>query len=568
MKYTGSKKETVRILTELLVEKGVKKVVISPGSRNAPLIISLMRRPGLEHFVILDERSAAFFALGLSQQTGEPVALACTSGTALLNYGPAVAEAWYQRLPLVILSADRPLEWVDQDDSQTIRQNGVFSQLVKYSCQLPAEIRDEDERWYTNRLVNDALNCALAGRPGPVHINLPLREPLYERQVYTGGAERSVRYIDAEVLPSGRLTASFTSCLASCHKVMILAGFLRPDKRVEEALYRLAGRENVVVLTESLTNAGRGGCISTIDRVLSVLKEEEKAEYAPDLLISFGGPLISRYIKTYLRTYHPRFHWSIDSSEHPADTFRAVTTVVRLHPGDFLPELSENWPSVRSDYSRLWKAKQELAAERHTAYLENVSWSDLKAFSLILPVLPAGCRLQLSNSTPVRYAQLFEYPQVGRVDGNRGTSGIDGSLSTAVGASWATDTLTVLITGDMSFLYDSNALWNRYITPRFKMIVIKNGGGGIFRFIPGPSDLEELEECFETARDVDVEGFARLHRFSYYRAGEAGELMRVLPVFLQEDKVSAILEVCTPRYGNDRVLKAYFNYLARPVVKE
>lgn len=561
MGLVTSDKEGIRILTEVLVRQGVRRVVLSPGSRNAPLLMAFAREKRICHYVVLDERSAAFFALGMAQQSGEPVALACTSGTALLNYAPAVAEAYYQRLPLIIISADRPVEWVDQDDSQTIRQNGILNQVVKASYQLPAEIHDEDERWYANRIVNDALNCALKGRRGPVHINVPLREPLYGQRAYSGGDIRTVSFVDSAPTLSPEVMVDLLARFSACRKVMVLAGCHLPDEKLREALRGLAALNQVVVLSETPANVGGENGIGMIDRVLATIEEAEKADFAPDLLITFGGPLISRHVKAFLRQYRPVEHWSIDRSEHPADTFKVMTTQINLEAEAFFPLLGQQVQTIDSDYAARWQQKKELSGVRHRQFEQTVPWSDWKAFSVILPALPQGIALQLANSTPVRYAQLFEYPQVGRVDANRGTSGIDGSASTAVGASVLNPGLTVLITGDMSFLYDSNALWNKYITPSLKIIVMKNGGGGIFRFIPGPSELGELEECFETEQEVNVKGFAAIHRFGYFYAGSEKELRNVLSDFFMISDRASILEVETPRYENAEILREYFRKL-------
>lgn len=561
MEKLTSDKEGIRILIEILVCKGVTRIVLSPGSRNAPLLMAFARERQITCHVVLDERSAAFFALGMAQQTGLPIALACTSGTALLNYAPAVAEAYYQRIPLIVISADRPLEWIDQDDSQTIRQYEVFKNIVKSSYQLPAEIYSVEERWYINRLVNDALNCALKGRKGPVHINIPLREPLYGQQLCSSEETRVVEFVDAAPALAQDTMKVLAERLNCCKKVMILVGFHAPEEHLTRALHELAGLNQVVVLAETLANLGSERHISTIDRVLATLQEDEKKEFAPELLITYGGPLISRHIKAFLRQYSPKWHWSIDRTEHPADTMKVLTTQINLEAEVFFPLLQAEVYSSDSDYAMAWQRKKELAERRHKAFASTVPWSDWKAFSQILPALPSGSALQLGNSTPVRYAQLFVYPQVGRVDGNRGTSGIDGSTSTAVGAACVNPGITTLITGDMSFLYDSNALWNKYLPARLKIIVMKNGGGGIFRFIPGPSTLGELEEYFETGKNVDVEGLARLHRFQYYYAGNAEDLQRKLTEFFLWSGTPAILEVETPRLENAEILKEYFKQL-------
>ncbi len=559
--YT-SDKDGVRILVEILVRKGVKRIILSPGSRNAPLLIAFAREKRMQHYVVLDERSAAFMALGMAQHSGEPVALACTSGTAPLNYGPAIAEAYYQRLPLIVVTADRPVEWIDQEDCQTIRQNGLFANIVKASWQLPAELRDEDERWYANRLVNDAVNCAMRGRRGPVHINIPLREPLYGLRSYPEEHPRVVELVEAAPFLSSEVSDRLVSRLNSCRKIMILAGFQLPDRQLRDCLYRLAVLDQVVVLTETPSNLGSERHIGMIDRVLATIQEEEKPDFAPDLLITFGGALISRQVKAFLRQYRPREHWYVEQNEHPADTFKVLTTQINLKAVDFFNSVIERVVPVFSDYAVRWRQKKKLAAVCHNEFSRRTVWCDWKAFSLIWPTIPEGAALQLANSTPVRYAQLFECPQVLRVDSNRGTSGIDGSTSTAVGAAVLYTGLTVLVTGDMSFLYDSNALWNKYIHPRLKIIVMKNGGGGIFRFIPGPSELPELEECFEMSCDADVKGFAWLHHFRYFQAVSEEELQAVLPSFWAESQAPAILAVETPGLINAGVLKEYFRQLA------
>ncbi len=561
MQEKTSDKEGIRILTEILVKKGIKRVVLSPGSRNAPLLMAFAREKRLEHFVVLDERSAAFFALGMAQQSGQPVALACTSGTATLNYGPAIAEAYYQRLPLIVVTADRPVEWIDQEDCQTIRQNGLFANIVKASYQLPGELRDEEERWYVNRMVNDAVNCALRGRQGPVHINVPLREPLYGERTYPKDPIRSVGLLGAVQTLAPEIADELAAQLNSCPKVMIVAGFQLPDEQLKACLHKWAALEQVVILTETPANLNSEGHIGMIDRVLSTIDERDKEEFAPELLITFGGSLISKQVKAFLRKYKPARHWSIDQGDHPADTFRVLTTQIDLQPVGFLKSLSGKLTSLSSGYAHRWRLQKKISDARHDAFARTVGWCDWKAFSMICPAIPAGTALQLSNSTPIRYAQLFECPQILRVDCNRGTSGIDGSTSTAVGAAVLNEGVTLFITGDMSFLYDSNALWNKYITPRLKIIVMKNGGGGIFRFLPGSSELEELEECFETVSDVDVKGFALLHHFHYFQASDAAQLEGVLPVFFSRLERPAILAVETPRKMNAVALRNYFERL-------
>jgi len=564
MEKLHSNIESVRILTNLLVKKEIRDVILSPGSRNAPLLVSVAREKHLKHHVIVDERSAAFFALGIAQQTDRPVAMICTSGTALLNYAPAVAEAYYQGIPLIVISADRPTEWIDQDDSQTIRQQNALGNFVKGSFQLPTAITTEEERWHTNRLVNEAINLSQNNRKGPVHINIPLREPLYEFPQEFSPSQRIIKTLEATPSLSPETARNLREEFFLCPKVMIIAGILSPDPVLRQHIKLLATLPNVIVLTESVANLSVPRTISTIDRVISTIQPEETATYAPELLITLGGAVISRMIKTFIREHAPLSHWHIDKRQLPPDTYKSMTLHIPMDARTFFNQLQPTEIKANilpSDYAHQWHQKEEKATSKHEKYLKRIPWSDLKAFSVLIPSLPAGSRLQLGNSTPVRYAQLFNYTQIDRTDANRGTSGIDGCLSTAIGAASDFDGITTLIIGDNSFLYDSNALWIKNINPSLRIIVMQNGGGGIFRFLAGPSALEEMEEYFETPHEVNIEQLARNHPFKVYRATDKNSLLAVLPDFYKPDQQPAILVIHTPGNINGEILKAYFQAL-------
>ncbi len=562
---TFSNKETVHIIVDLCAQKGMKRVVISPGSRNAPLSITFNRDERIECFVIVDERSAAFFALGMAQKSGEPVGLVCTSGTALLNYGPAVAEAFYQRIPLVILSADRPAEWIGQDDSQAINQQQVFANFTKYNCQLPAEVTCPDEAWHVNRCVNEAINAASSGRKGPVHINIPLREPLYDTTSGNGNLQRTFIQYEPDTKLSRESICELQLRAGKCKNIMILAGFMPTDLKdqLKTIIEKIESLKNVVVIAEPISNINTDKSIRTIDRVLNTITEDESKDFHPDLLISFGGALVSKQIKTFLKKNTPREHWYIGKGESHIDTFRQLTALIQIDPAAFLEQLFAEIELPDSDFSDCWLQKVKISTERHNSFMQIADWSDLKAFDIINNALPAASDLQLGNSSAVRYGHLFQQKDINSIQCNRGTSGIDGSTSTAIGAAWLNDKVTTFISGDISFFYDSNAFWNKYLSPNLRVIVIKNGGGGIFRYIPGPSSVEELDDYFETAQDINVEGIARLYDLPFYRATNAGELELALTDFYAPHTKPAILEVTTPRVVNDEVLRKYFAAIKR-----
>lgn len=551
-------KKQVRILLGILARKGVRNFIVSPGSRNTPIIIGVAREPGFKSHVILDERCAGFAAMGIAQQSGSPVALVCTSGTAVLNYAPAIAEAYYQRIPLIVITADRPPEVIDQDDSQTLRQDCIYSNYIKYSCTLPVEVMCGEDAAYTERLINQAVNAANRFPRGPVHINVPLRDPLSGIVDVTEEAPRIIDDIVPEKLLSSGEAEILASKISHSPRVMVLASFHEYDKRLSEAVSALSLLPQVTVLSENLSNLHAGRAINTIDRVLTWIPEEEKSAFAPDILITFGGSLVSKMIKQYLRGFTPSEHWNINECGYIVDTFGALTKQIDITPSDFFSRLLPLVGRGESSYGKMWQNISERAAAARADYVASVGWSDLKAFSVLLPEIPEGTALQLSNGTPVRYAQLFDCRQFSGVNSNRGVSGIDGSVSTAVGATMAQrDKDTLLITGDMGFLYDSNALAIPGIPDTLKIAVMKNGGGGIFRFLPGTASLPELERYFETVQDVDVKGFAGMYGFDYFRAGSEKELKEVLPEFFKCSG-KAILEIATPRTENDIILRNYF----------
>ena len=545
-----------RQLVALCVAHNVRRVVLSPGSRNAPLLVAFAREKSIAHHVVVDERVAAFVALGMATRSNEPVALVCTSGTSLLNYAPAVAEAYYRHIPLIVISADRPEEWIDQDDSQTMRQRGVLANFVKHSCHIPSR-EDNDSLWYARREINHALLVAKTPCCGPVHINVPL-----------GGSLCAVTQVEHEpvalveqYVPQMVLAESDVQCLAAdfsrARKVMILATLMSPSPQLQEALSLLARLPQVVVLTESVANLCDEAFIPTIDRVLTVIDNSEKETFAPELLITIGGAPVSRMIKEYLRRYAPATHWRVGCESHIIDTMQCLTHKIAVEPASFMQQIAPLCRGVESDYAALWSDREVVATALHNRVVDAAPWCDLRAFANLLPAIPAHTVLHLSNGTSIRYAQLFDTPQVDAVYCNRGVSGIDGSTSTALGASLVDEQLHLLITGDMSFGYDAGALLTQLASSRMKIVVIDNGGGGIFRFIKGPSELPELEECFEVQRHLPIEGMARLYGFEYFEADSEEALQAILPDFFAYSEKPAILAISTPAKVNASVLRHY-----------
>lgn len=555
-------KEICRDLASQLSARGVRFAILSPGTRNAPLIMALERHPQIRTKVVVDERSAAFMALGYAAISGEPVAIVCTSGTALLNYAPAVAEAFYRRIPLIVISADRPMEWIDQDDSQTIGQFEALGNFVKASYNLP-DWQSADMLWYANRQINDALMTSLSGRKAPVHINIQLNEPLNETGETGEEHFRSVELVEPDKTLSTAFARQLGTRLASPRRIMVVAGFLPPSPQLNKALRRLAALPNFIVFTETISNLHGNEFISRIDTTLSGISREEREALAPDVVISLGGALISRFIKSYLRETKPQEHWHVGLSYTTIDCFQSLTTRIEMEPEVFFPQLASAMQPHTEPcrYADKWRIARDKAFSTHQAYIAHAPWCDLKAFSIFMPKLARGTNLQLSNGTSIRYAQLMGDCGMHRCECNRGVSGIDGSTSTAIGASLAYSTgLTVLVTGDMSAQYDIGALATHEIPASFKMIVIRNGGGGIFRFIKSTSDLPEVEKNFAATDSVrlPLEQIAPAFGFRYFHAASESELLSALPEFVSESTRPAILTIDTPAETDAEVLRNYF----------
>ncbi len=561
MSKTLSDKSIVQVLVQQCIKLGLQEVVISPGSRNAPLILSFNSVEEIKCYTIVDERSAGFFALGLAQQLKRPVAVLCTSGTAALNYAPAVAEAYYQEVPLVVLTADRPEEWIGQADGQTIQQSGIFANFLRYGVDLPVKINHPDDQWFAERSIAEAFQHTHYPVAGPVHINIPLREPLYGRTSAMSLQKAAFKTLVPEQTLAPEQIKELAEEWSKADGVMIIAGVVAPDDKLNKTLKKLVENTNTVLLTETNSNLKGDQFIECIDRQVFSFNEYETAVFKPKLLISFGGQIVSKQIKKFLRENPPKAHWHIAPNQETIDTFQHLSLSVKMKPLDFFTQMSEEVSAIKSRFQEKWIQRQELNRKKHLSYTENVKWSDLKALSYIFNHLPSGIQLQLANSTPVRYAQLFQDDIKVNTYSNRGTSGIDGSISTAVGASLACESSTVLVTGDLSFFYDSNGLWNKYLKPNFKIVVMNNGGGGIFRFIPGPAETPELEEFFEAKHQYSAEHLAKAYGLKYLSCKDEEDLQSVYGEFIEKNEQAVILEVFTPGESNGKILRNYFKNL-------
>ena len=546
------------LIVELLRLHGVKEVVISPGSRNAPLTIGFSENKAFNCHSIVDERSAAFYGLGLAMAKNEPVVLVCTSGSALLNYFPAIAEAFYSNVPLLVLSADRPEYLLEIGDGQTILQEGVYGRMIAHSTSLMLD--DSSNQEFINSINNSRIEASiiqLKTTQRPVHINIPFNEPLYNK------TEEPLFSVEAEPIKiedqfEDSLSIEWVSTNRPL-KVMCLVGTLKSTTEEIKWLKDLKSHHSVLFLHESLSQLNLSDTIDSIDTLIAPLEKlEHSADYfnrlLPDLLITAGGMIVSKKIKALLRTHKNLVHVHLNGT--PArDTYFALKGCLKI---DQLKSLLD---SIEIDYSyqKDWMNHYKGLEKRRNEYIENAPYSDFKAYANIFKGIPEGYVIHMANSSAIRYAQLF--PIANNQFCNRGTSGIEGSVSTAVGYAKGTDKPVLLVTGDLSFLYDSNALWTRNLPSNFRIIIVNNSGGGIFRILPGKENSLHFSEYFETRHQFTAGHLAEHFDFDYLSVKELNDLESALDSFFNHSSKPKLLEVITDPQNNEAILLNYFKAL-------
>lgn len=540
-------------ILQLFKAKEIKHIIISPGSRNAPLTIGFTSDPYFTCYSIVDERCAAFFAMGIAQQINKPTAVLCTSGSALLNYYPAVAEAFYSQIPMIVVSADRPTSKIDIGDGQTIRQRNVFENHSFFNANL-----SEDASVINDDLIQKAISISI-NQKGPVHINVPFEEPLYN-------TVNSPTYQSEILEENNKIEPTFTtnfdfSAIQQASKIVILVGSQNPEIVSKSNLDFIANLPNVVILTEINSNLHHKNIVSNIDTLITGFTNEDIENFKPDVLITFGGMIVSKRIKALFRNHPAKNHWHVDPLR-AYNTFGILTQHIKTTPNNFINEFKKQIALKQSTFAATFHKIMEQRKVKHNKYLATIPFSDLKSFEIIWENLPKNIQLQISNSAVIRYAQLFENHESVTVFCNRGTSGIDGSTSTAIGAAVASQKPIVLLTGDISFFYDSNALWNNHIPSNFKIIIINNGGGGIFRILPGHKENKTFNTFFETEHQLTAEHLAKMYHFKYLSANNEEDLKMALKLLFSQNTQPQILEIFTPTKINRDLLRNYFTSIS------
>jgi len=477
-----SDNKTILQLAALLQAHGINDVVLCPGSRNASIVHTLSKMPSMHCHAITDERSAGFYALGMALESGRPTAVCVTSGSALLNVHPAIAEAYYQHVPLIVISADRPKAWIGQMDGQTMPQPNAFGDMVRMSVDLP-EIHTDTDEWYANRLINEALMECTHKAGGPVHINVPISEPIYEFHTAELPQARKIERIEGVTPENGRHLAEL---LEQTEKRMILIGQKVPDRSIKRPFLNELDR-GFISIAENLSNLEPGHvALNNPEALFSAIPEGKEEDYRPDLVITICGHLVSKRLRHFLRKHPPKMHWHVDPDGKVADLFGCLTHVIEAHPYDFLQGLA---------MLMLRFEKEQTYNQRWRGLAKNIHFTDeneeKRLIGEVISQLPDNAVLHLANSSTVRIAQQFPLNPTATVCCNRGINGIEGSVSTAVGyAASNPNRPNYLIIGDLSFFYDQNGLWNRELPQNLHILLLNNGGGEIFQTLPIPEDKE------------------------------------------------------------------------------
>lgn len=567
---TPSAAHWATLLVDCAIALGVVDYVIAPGSRSAPLTAALGRAAQagrVRTVLVFDERSAGYVALGMAQRLQRPAAVVCTSGTAAANLGPAVVEAFYQQIPLLLLTADRPAEWIDQEDNQAIRQTGLYGEHVRGAMTLSLSESHADAAWYVRRTISDAVQVATALPMGPVQINLPAREPLYG-DVETPPAHEIAPARVVSVTPQIAESAwpSLLETWRRSPRRLIVAGMHVPDDGLAAALRALSIADPDAVVVGDVTN-NLLPALQPVQHWDSALAGRDPAlldALAPDLVVTLGGQVTSKALKAFLRARPPSALWRVAPGLPAPDTWQALTHVLPLPAAPFVAALAErlaaDLPS-QFGYAQIWRAASERARAALDAALDGLSWSEIWAVRRVLDLLPTASALQVGNSLPIRYVNLLGFAadhHPATVHANRGTSGIDGVVSTAVGAALADPaTLTTLLVGDLSFFYDRNGLWLRPLPANLRVVVLNNHGGGIFDVIAGPDQLpaDLRRDYFLTPHAMTARRTAEDAGLRYHHAAHAAALDNALTDLFSAEAGPALLEIETDMATNSAAFR-------------
>ncbi len=540
--------EYVSAFTNSLMHAGVKKAVISPGSRSTPLAYAFMKQEGIETYRQIDERSAGFYALGLAKASNSPVVLICTSGTAAANYFPAIVEAYYARVPLLVITADRPHELREVGAPQAINQINLFGSHVKWSADLP--LPEQGNRLdFLKRHLGRAAAMAETAPKGPVHLNVPFREPLGIDFEQPYESERELyRFESGQQLTDE--AAAFLREVFSYSRGLLIAG--ENTGKISTEQWEFIRRLGWPVLADPLSNLRSNVPDDLIDVIVdsydALLKTEKFADsVAPDVVVRIGPQPVSKPLSQFLAKNKPVRYIVIDESPLFRDPQSAVTHHIQQH-ASVLWELSME-VKASNQYLEQWIKAGELVRHSMSAHCHQELDEGVMAKSLFDEL--DGCDLTVSSSMPIRDADTyFQSTQRDvQIYANRGANGIDGVVSTAFGIQTANQRPGYLLIGDLALLHDMNGLLaSKLQASDMTIVVMNNDGGGIFSYLPQSKEERYYEELFGTPTGIQFKAAADMYDAEYFSAETVEELQSALRT--PKEKPVRIIEVATNRSNN------------------
>lgn len=543
--------KSVLQLVSLLKAHGVKRYVISAGSRHKQIEIALGCDPFFEIYSVVDERSASFFALGLIQKYDEPVGILCTSGTASSNYCSAISEAYYQHLPLLVITADKPPRIQDQQEDQMIHQIGQYASIAKFTTNLP-EINSPSDEWHLNRLVNEALLELSHHGSGPVHINIPIAS--YEDSFTTKELPKC-RLINRYDYASN--CKEFANCLLE-KKILIVLGEGQPMTTEHfDILDKFVKKYDCILLADKMSNCHHENILENTLPLLLALSNTDLEELRPDLIITCRANYsFNDAFKGFVRKCGGGIeHWYVSPSGKIVDPFKSLTKVFEMKEFDFMCRMVESTDNVATsfDFSETWKLISSSIDE------PSFDFCHITAVGKLLKSVPQNSCVQLANSHTVRMAQFFKIDSSVKVFCNRGTDGIDGSMSTAVGFAAPADQLVYLLIGDLSFFYDMNALWNVHINKNMRIMMVNNGGGSILT-VPNCNypNGSQVPAYIKARHKATAKAWVEDRGFKYYSAANMEELeLGVAALSDKNSETPIFLEVFTDNDTDFKLMSAY-----------
>lgn len=554
-----SSKRNVLQLLSLLKAHNISHFVVSPGSRHIPIVISMESDPFFKLYSVVDERSASFFAVGLMQRFKEPVGIICTSGTASANYCSAINECLYQELPLLVLTADREECLRDQHEDQMIRQSTMFKPVAKFVANLPM-VKSDNDVWYNNRLINEALLELTHRGCGPVQVNIPIPDHLDNFDTPELPKER-------KIVRNNLADTNWDDVAQKLRnkRVMIICGEgFTLTKEQSEILDNFCNTFDVAVLSDKMSNCHVQNSIENAFAVLRAVNEIDVNNLVPEIVISIRSnysfnPESKSFFK---RATDCRIeNWYVHPSGKVVDPFHKLTNIFEMDEFTFCKYATEANTSVITEqyYAETWKVMSDSIDE------PKVEYGHINAVGKFIEKIPNGSILHLANSNSVRIAQLYDINPSVEIHCNRGTDGIDGSMSAAVGYACETDRLNFLMIGDLSFFYDMNALWNRHLSKNMRIFLDNNGGGAIMHMPDRPEFAMNCLPNFISAKhNASAKAWAEDRGFKYVCAHNSDEIDKGVKILTNPNiEGPVLLEVFSDLFEDTAIFKGYYATISR-----